>query len=74
MFPTKQAASRYNIVVKNKPGELARLTKFLADTGMNVSSLQVANLGSKASIQFSAPDERNLREGLLKTGLRAHVG
>lgn len=46
-------AARYNIVVKNKPGELAKLTKLLSDQGMNVCSLMIANLGDRASIRFA---------------------
>lgn len=47
--------ARYSIVVKNRPGELAKLTKLLSDAGMNVSGLRIANLGDKASIQFTMP-------------------
>ena len=59
-----QNPTRYNIVVKNKPGELAKLTKLLSDIGVNVCSLMVANIGDKASIQFSTPQENDLPEGL----------
>lgn len=52
-------AARYNIVVKNKPGELAKLTRLLSDAGMNVCSLMIANLGDRASIRFAtAPSRR----------------
>ena len=40
--------ARYRIVVKNRPGELAKLTKLLSDAGMYVSGLRIANLGDKA--------------------------
>ena len=69
MLPQKP--TRYNIVVKNKPGELAKLTKLLTDIGVNVTSLVVANIGDKASIQFSTPEEDDLPEELWKSGLRA---
>lgn len=59
-----QKPTRYNIVVKNKPGELAKLTKLLSDIGVNVCSLMVANIGDKASIQFSTPQEGDLPDGL----------
>ena len=54
----KTSTARYNIVVKNKPGELAKVTKLLSDAGMNVSSLRIANLGHKASIQFAIPRDK----------------
>jgi acetolactate synthase small subunit len=66
-----QKPTRYNIVVKNKPGELAKLTKLLFDVGVNVSSLAVASIGDKASIQFSTHQEDDLPEKLLRSGLRA---
>lgn len=50
--------ARYNIVVKNRPGELAKLTKLLSDAGMNVSSLMIANLGDRSSIRFATPRTR----------------
>ena len=69
MLPQKP--TRYNIVVKNKPGELAKLTKLLSDIGVRVCSLRVANIGDKASIQFSTPQEDDLPEQLWKSGLKA---
>jgi acetolactate synthase small subunit len=62
----QEKPTRYNIVVKNRPGELAKLTKLLTEEGVNLSSLTVANLGDKASIQFSTPQEKDLPERLLK--------
>ena len=67
MLPRKP--TRYNIVVKNKPGELAKLTKLLSDVGVNVCSLMVANIGDKASIQFSTPQEDDLPEELWKSSI-----
>ena len=69
MLPQKP--TRYNIVVKNKPGELAKLTKLLSDVGVNVCSLMVANIGDKASIQFSTPQEDDLPEQLWKSGMKS---
>ena len=65
-----QKPTRYNIVVKNKPGELAKLTKLLSDIGVNVCSLAVASLGDKASIQFSTPEEDDLPSRLLRSGIK----
>jgi hypothetical protein len=65
--------ARYNIVVKNRPGELAKLTKLLSDAGMNVSGLRIANLGDKSSIQFATPRENGRRHGLRRAGLRTEV-
>lgn len=63
-------AARYNIVVKNRPGELAKLTKLLSDAGLDVSGLRIANLGDKSSIQFAAPRETGRKHGLKRAGAR----
>lgn len=68
MAPQKH--TRYNIVVKNQPGELAKLTKLLSDVGVSVCSLAVASIGDQASIQFSTPREDDLPERLWKSGLK----
>ena len=65
-----QANARYSIVVKNRPGELAKLTKLLADAGMNVSGLRTANLGDKTSIQFAMPRRCGRRQQLRRAGMR----
>ncbi len=62
--------SRYSIVVKNRPGELAKLTKLLSDAGMNVSGLRITNLGDKSSIQFATPRDCGLKQVLRKPALR----
>lgn len=61
--------ARYNIVVKNRPGELAKLTKLLSDAGLNVSGLMIANLGDKSSIQFAAPRLRGRKHGPRRSGV-----
>lgn len=68
MAPRKQTC--YNIVVKNQPGELAKLTKLLSEIGVNVCSLAVASIGDRASIQFSTPREDDLPERLWRSGLK----
>lgn len=73
MIPVKKITTHYNILVKNKPGELAKLTKFLSDANMNVSGLQVTNLGGEASIKFSTHRGLNIQEKLRKQGLRAII-
>ena len=65
--------TRYNLVVRNKPGELAKLTKLLSEEGVNLCSLMVANGGDKASIQFSLPQESAVLERLWKSGLKARA-
>jgi len=65
-----QANARYSIVVKNRPGELAKLTKLLSDAGMNVSGLMIANLGDKASIQFAMPRKCGRRQQLRRAGVK----
>jgi hypothetical protein len=58
----------YRLLVKNKAGELAKVTKCLSDAGVNVSGLLVANLGDEAAIQFSIPKDSVLPPAL--RGLR----
>jgi hypothetical protein len=65
--------TRYSIIVKNKPGQLAEVTKVLSDAGVRVSGLQVDNLGSNASIRFCAPSRYDLTEEFRKSGLRARL-
>lgn len=50
-----EAATQHHLVMKNKPGELLKLTRFLSDSGLRVSALRVASLGETASIRFSTP-------------------
>lgn len=66
-----QTPTRYNIVVRNRPGELAKLTKLLSEVGVNVCSLMIANIGDKASIQFSTAEERDLPERLWRSASKA---
>jgi hypothetical protein len=70
----RTTTARYNIVVKNRPGELAKLTKLLSDAGMNVSGLRIANLGDKSSIQFATPRENGRKHGLRRTGTKPPLG
>ena len=52
---TRQDPPRYNILVKNRPGDVAKLTRFLLDEGADMSQLRVAAIGDKASVQFCLP-------------------
>lgn len=70
----REQASRYSIVVKNRPGELAKLTKLLSDAGMNVSGLRIANLGDKSSIQFATPRENGRKHGMRRQGRTPPLG
>lgn len=56
MSKTKTAAS-YEVVVKNRPGELLKLTERLAKEGLTLGDLRVMNLGKKAAIHYSALKE-----------------
>lgn len=67
---TPSNTARYSIVVKNRPGELAKLTKLLSDAGMYVSGLRIANLGDKASIQFAMPRKGGRRQPLRRAGMK----
>jgi UTP:GlnB (protein PII) uridylyltransferase len=61
---TKQKAKSFNLVVRNRPGELAKLTKLLTDAGMTVSGLRVANFGEKAEIRFEVSETEPRLEAL----------
>lgn len=54
---TRKRGTLYQIVVRSRPGELAKLTQSLSEAGINVKSLRVATLGDKASIQFALSGE-----------------
>lgn len=63
-------AKDYSIIARNRPGELAKLTKYLLDSGTPVSDLLVVNGGDRASIRFTTAKGADIRDGLRKTGLR----
>lgn len=67
------ATATYSILAKNKPGELAKLTRTLLDSGLRVKSLAVFNAGPRASIRFSTANAPGVREALRKSGLRLEV-
>ncbi|MBI3299882.1 MAG: ACT domain-containing protein [Elusimicrobia bacterium] len=71
MHPARNPTTRFSIEVKSKPGQLAKLTKYLSDSGLNVDGLAVSSFGDRAEIRFSAPLSSGLPEGLRKSGLRA---
>lgn len=55
---------RYSLVVRNRPGELVKLTRLLSDAGISVCAMRVANLGRKAAIQFTMPRGSAVPRGL----------
>lgn len=69
----QETTTRYSLWVKNRPGELAKLTRFLADAGVSVSGLRVSSLGERSYIEFGAPRDSGLREGLRKRNLPVQV-
>lgn len=70
MKTSKETTSTYSILAKNKPGELAKLTRTLLESSLRLSSLAVHNAGSRASIRFSTTNAPGVREALRKSGLR----
>jgi hypothetical protein len=46
-----------------------KVTQLLADAGTRVSALRIANLGSRASIEFSAPEQCALPEAFRRARL-----
>ncbi|HOX55816.1 MAG TPA: acetolactate synthase [Candidatus Paceibacterota bacterium] len=53
------------VFVENKPGQTARITRMLADAGVNLSWLTVANSGSFGVMKFLV-DQRDLAVRTLK--------
>lgn len=43
----------YSLTVRNRPGELAKVTKLLSEAGLQVSDLRVASCGDRAAIRFA---------------------
>jgi hypothetical protein len=63
--------ARYQLIARNRPGELARLTDLLRSAGVSPTGLTVASLGDEeAAIVFSAPPLAGLPERLTRWGLR----
>lgn len=72
MSQRKQA--RYHILIANRPGELAKLTKYLAEKGVSLSALRVAQVGDKASVEFAVPQEISLPERFKATLIPTPAG
>ncbi len=53
------------VFVENKPGQTARITRFLADAGVNLSWLTIANSGSFGVMRFLV-DQRDAAVRALK--------
>lgn len=64
----RQSKTRYSIVVKDRPGELARLTKILSDRGIRLSDLRVSNIGDRAAIEFASAQDLSWMTPLLAAG------
>jgi len=46
-------AGRYQVVVKNRPAELAKLTGLLVRRGVKFKDLTIATVGDTALVRFS---------------------
>ncbi len=61
------------VFVENKPGQTARITKFLADAGVNICWVTIANNGSFGVMKFlvdkSEPAVRSLKANGLMVSL-----
>jgi hypothetical protein len=62
--------TRFSLIMKNRPGELVKLTRFLSEAGVNVSTLRIASLGDNASIEFSTTKKCALPARFLKARSR----
>ena len=58
------------LVMKNRPGSLARLTGLLTREAVSVDGMTIASVGDKAAVQFLAPAGCNLRRALRGGGFR----
>lgn len=66
--------TRFILQMANRPGELTKLTRFLAQEGVIVKGITVASVGDVASIEFTAvTDAADLPERLKRSGLEARV-
>ena len=46
-------AGHYQVVVRNRPAELAKLTGLLVKQGVEFKDLTIATVGDKATVRFS---------------------
>ncbi len=59
------------VFVENKPGQTARITRLLADAGMNLRWVTIANSGPFGVMKFLVPDAEAAREVLKRDGVMA---
>lgn len=57
------------VFVENKPGQTARITKFLADAGVNVCWVTIANNGSFGVMKFLVDKQEPAVRSLKQAGL-----
>ena len=63
--PTMSAVNLVAVFVENKPGQTARITKLLADAGVNLCWFTIANSGSFGVMKFLV-DQRDVAVRTLK--------
>ncbi len=65
MSPTSLVA----VFVENKPGQTARITKIIADAGVNIRWVTIANSGSFGVMKFLVDKRDQAVEALRRNGL-----
>lgn len=73
MLTRRPIATRYDVTVRNRPGELARVTELLAKAGVEVLHLAVASVGDVAEIRFTTHHDPGLVDRLRSRGLEARA-
>src|SRR5512133_3349463 len=68
-MPRPPVITQYSVRVPGRPGELARLTRLLADQGIALRGLVAACSGAEARIHFLARRDASLRDRLKSAGL-----
>ena len=69
----ERKSTRYVLRMDNRPGELMKLMRILADEGVDLRGIKVASVGDIASIEFSAVTAPGFGKLLSESGLEARV-
>ncbi|MBI3547516.1 MAG: hypothetical protein HY078_00545 [Elusimicrobia bacterium] len=64
----RQVRARYDIIVKNKTGELTKLAKVLTIEGVDISEITISSVDGISSVQISAPIDSALPDKLRRHG------
>ena len=62
-------ASQVTVFVENRPGRLSRVTRVLADSGINIRAITISDMGEYGLINIIATDPDKAEEVLGEKGL-----